>query len=101
MEQLIKLPYKLAISLTASVVALVGRAAMEYGIAPTPENVYEIGKQVISIGLSLCAASKHTSQENLMQDIGKIQETIGKSIESLETDLESLAANRPIDKNSN
>lgn len=101
MEQLIKLPYKLAINLTASIIALVGKAAMEYGITPTQENVYEIGKQVISIGLSLCAASKHGNQEALMQDIGKIQETIGKSMEALVEDLEAFEVSRPIDKNSN
>lgn len=94
-----KLPYKFVLELTTLVARVVSELAIVHNILPTSENIYETGKQVIAIGLSLCAASKHADAETTIKDVTNINETISKSIHSLQDKLEALP--KIVDKNMN
>ena len=99
MESPLTLPYKFVLELTTLVARIVSELAIVHSITPTPENIYETGKQVIAIGLSLCAASKHADADTTIKDITNMNSTISESVRSLQDRLDALP--KVVDKNVN
>lgn len=85
-----KLPFNFVVELTTFVTRIVSEVIQTHKLDPSPRNMYEIGKQISAIGLTICASSKYADRDTTIKDMTEIHDGVSKSIGILQ---EAIAAN--------
>src|ERR1035437_7696196 len=82
-----QLPNKFIVDIILAGSRLISDLALMHGIEPTPQNIYEAGKMLSSVGLTMSAASRHLSPEEMKNDMKKEDKKEDKPIQLVVKDV--------------
>ena len=85
-----QLPNKFIVDIILAGSRLISDLALMHGIEPTPQNIYEAGKMLSSVGLTMSAASRHLSPEEMKNDTSEMLDCVQDDINNIKDKIDDL-----------